>query len=112
MPRTSFPDSQECDRFKGALRLYYTKREVLDYNHKQLRDLGLPVKKIKAVHTGVGAAKADSDVAEGLHAEVDMARCESHVDEEPVGRSGPCLLVSLQCPLVHLLGLSSLPWSA
>ena len=73
MPRTSFPDSQECDRFKDALRLYYTKREVLEYNHKQLRDLGLPVKKINAIHTGVGAAKACSDVAEGLHAEVDMA---------------------------------------
>jgi ATP-dependent DNA helicase PIF1 len=55
------------------LRLYYTVQEVLDYNHKQLRDIGLPVKKIRADHTGVDAAKASSDVAERLHAEVDIA---------------------------------------
>ena len=54
-------------------RLYYTIQEVLDYNHKQLRDLGLPVKKVRADHTGVEAAKASSDVAEGLHTEVDIA---------------------------------------
>jgi ATP-dependent DNA helicase PIF1 len=65
--------SNECDKFEDALRLYYTKQEVLDYNHKQLRDLGLPVKKVRADHTGVEAAKASSDIAEGLHTEVDIA---------------------------------------
>jgi len=65
--------TNECDKFEDALRLYYTIQEVLDYNHKQLRDLGLPVKKVRADHTGVEAAKASSDVAKRLHAEVDIA---------------------------------------
>jgi ATP-dependent exoDNAse (exonuclease V) alpha subunit len=58
--------------FDNALRLYFTKDEVKNYNHDRIRDCNQPVKKLKAHHTGSQAEKASSDEAEGLDLELDI----------------------------------------
>lgn len=58
----------EIDSFADALRLYGKKRDVNEYNHVKMRDLGIPVRQLKAVHTGgADAEKADWEKAGNLH---------------------------------------------
>jgi ATP-dependent exoDNAse (exonuclease V) alpha subunit len=53
--------------FDNALRVYGKKNDVNAYNHNKMRDLGVPVKQIKALHTGIGAENANWDQGGNLH---------------------------------------------
>jgi ATP-dependent DNA helicase PIF1 len=57
----------EIATFDNALRIYGKKKDVNAYNHEKMRDLGVPVKQIKAQHTGTGAAEADWEKGGNLH---------------------------------------------
>lgn len=59
---------EEIPRFADALRVYFTKADVRQFNHDRLRDLGRPVLAIAANHEGREAKKAPSDVAGNLDA--------------------------------------------
>ena len=63
----------EVSRFDAALRIYPTKAAVREYNHVRLRDLRIPVLRVRASHTGRGAQEADSDQGSNLWAELDLA---------------------------------------
>ena len=54
--------------FSGAIRLYFDKKSVADYNYEKLRENGQAVAKIEAKHSGHGASAAKSDEAGGLEA--------------------------------------------
>ena len=56
------------DEFKDAIRLYFDKKSVAEYNYQKLLERGQPVAKIKAKHSGHGASAATSDEAGGLEA--------------------------------------------
>lgn len=63
----------EVEGFDQALRLYFTKDEVRDFNYRQLEVSGQPVKRIKAVHEPAIASKAHSDDADNLDGEFNVA---------------------------------------
>ena len=44
------------DQFTDAVRLYFDKKSVADYNYTKLLELGQPVAKIQAKHSGCGAS--------------------------------------------------------
>ncbi|CAG8536702.1 15388_t:CDS:2 [Cetraspora pellucida] len=52
--------------FENAIRLFTKWEKVHEYNLTKLRQLNLPVAKMKAVHTGPNARKASSDITNGL----------------------------------------------
>ena len=56
------------DQFTDAIRLYFDKKSVAEYNYTKLLELGQPVAKIQAKHSGRGASAATSDEAGGLEA--------------------------------------------
>ena len=60
--------------FKDATRLFYSKKEVNKYNGKKLRDLGTPVAKCSAAHSGSNARKATADTAGRLERDLFLAR--------------------------------------
>ena len=60
--------SVPMDQFIDAIRLYFDKKSVAEYNYGKLLQLGQPVAKIQAKHSGHGASAATSDEAGGLDA--------------------------------------------
>ena len=54
------------DKFNDAIRLYFDKKSVAEYNYQKLLENGQPVAKIKAKHSGQGTSAAMSDEAGGL----------------------------------------------
>ena len=56
------------DEFNDAIRLYFDKKSVAEYNYEKLLENGQPVAKIQAKHSGRGANTATSDEAGGLEA--------------------------------------------
>ena len=56
------------DRFTDAIRWYFDKKSVAEYNYTKLLELGQPVAKIQAKHSGRGASAATSEEAGGLEA--------------------------------------------
>ncbi|XP_028418786.1 uncharacterized protein LOC114544315 isoform X2 [Dendronephthya gigantea] len=56
------------DRFSDAIRLYFDKKSVAEYNYEKLLEIGQPLVKIQARHSGRGASAATSDEAGGLEA--------------------------------------------
>ena len=56
------------DQFTDAIRLYFDKKSVAEYNYTKVLELGKPVAKIQAKHSGRGASAATSDEAGGLEA--------------------------------------------
>jgi hypothetical protein len=48
--------------------LYFDKKSVAEYNYEKLLQLGQPVAKIQAKHSGHGASAATSDESGGLDA--------------------------------------------
>jgi hypothetical protein len=56
------------DQFTDAIRLYFDKKSVAEYNYEKLLQLGQPVTKIQAKHSGHGASVATLDEAGGLDA--------------------------------------------
>ena len=49
-----------------AIRLYFDKKSVAEYNYEKLLQIGQPLVKIQARHSGCGARAATSDEAGGL----------------------------------------------
>lgn len=62
----------EVASFDNALRLYFTNREVNEYNHEKLKNCGQPIKKIVAEHSGIGAKTATREKADNLSGEIDL----------------------------------------
>jgi ATP-dependent DNA helicase PIF1 len=56
------------DQFPDAIRLYFDKKSVAEYNYEKLLQLRQPVAKIQAKHSGHGASAATSDEPGGLDA--------------------------------------------
>ena len=56
------------DQFTDAVRLYFDKKSVAEYNYTKLLELGQPVAKKEAKHFGCGASAGTSDEAGGLEA--------------------------------------------
>ncbi len=55
------------EEFSDAVRLFYTKESVAEYNFNKLKTLGTPTARINAVHSSAVAASAKSDDAGGLY---------------------------------------------
>ena len=53
--------------------MYFDKKSVAEYNYEKLLQLGQPVAKIQAKHSGHGASAATSDEAGGLDAVLFLA---------------------------------------
>ena len=62
------------DQFTDAIRLYFDKKSVAEYNYEKLLQIGQPVAKIQAKHSGHGASAATSDDAGGLEAVLFLSR--------------------------------------
>jgi ATP-dependent exoDNAse (exonuclease V) alpha subunit len=60
----------EVATFRNVLRVYFRNAEVQERNYDQLAATQRPVKKILATHTGRNAAKATSEEADNLAAEI------------------------------------------
>ena len=60
--------------FEDATRLFYSKNEVNKHNGKKLRDIGSPVAKCSATHSGQNARKATADTAGGLERDLYLAK--------------------------------------
>jgi hypothetical protein len=56
------------DQFTDAIRLYFAKKSVAQYIYQKLLQLGQPVAKIQAKHSGHGASAGTSDEPGGLDA--------------------------------------------
>ena len=52
--------------FSSVTSIIPNRSDVEEFNINKLRFLNSPIVRINAVYTGVGACKADSDVAKGL----------------------------------------------
>lgn len=64
---------QDISSFASALHLYLTVEAVVEHNVTKLKDSKQPIATIKAIHTGVDAAKASPDDAGGLEAIICIA---------------------------------------
>ena len=64
--------------FKDAIRLFYNKASVAEYNLKQLHSLKTPVARINAIHSCNEAAKISPEHACGLHSVLLLAT-QAHV---------------------------------
>jgi hypothetical protein len=62
------------DQFTDAIRLYFDKKSVAEYNYEKLLEIGQPVAKIQAKHSGRGASAATSDDAGGLESVLFLSR--------------------------------------
>ena len=60
--------------FSAAIRLYFDKKSVAEYNNEKLKSIVQPVRKIQAKHSGHGALAAKSDEARGLDAVVFLSK--------------------------------------
>ena len=61
------PQARNTSDFQDAIRLFYDKASVAEYNLKQLYSLKTPVGKICAIHSSNEASKASPDDAGGLY---------------------------------------------
>ena len=52
--------------FTEAVHLYYDKASVSQYNFQKIQELGTPIARINAIHSGANAATAKADDANGL----------------------------------------------
>lgn len=68
--RTPNNVSPEQDPFTNATRLFPTWDKVDGYNFRKLLERAQPIARIKAINSGQGANKADSDEARGLEPEL------------------------------------------
>ena len=59
--------ANNSDKFKDAIRLFYDKASLAEYNLKQLHNLKTPVARINAIHSHNEAAKASPEDAGSLH---------------------------------------------
>ena len=62
-----------CDDFADAVRLFYDKASVAEYNVHKLHNLQTPVARINAIHSNTAASSANPDDAGGLHPVVFLA---------------------------------------
>ena len=62
------------DQFTDAIRLYFDKKSVAEYNYEKLLEIDQPVAKIQAKHSGHGASAATSDDAGGLEPVLFLSR--------------------------------------
>lgn len=67
------PSKLDCSEFSDAIRLFYDKQSVAEYNLSKLQSLGEPIAKINAVHSNPMAANAKADDAGGLYPVVCLA---------------------------------------
>ena len=65
---------QDISPFSTALHLIPNVEAVVEYNVAQLQASGQPITTIKAVHTGLNAAKAPADDAGGLEAVICLTK--------------------------------------
>ena len=61
------------NEFNDAIRLFYDKQSVAEYNIQKLQSLGVPIAKINAVHSNSTAASAKADEAGGLYPVIFLA---------------------------------------
>ena len=64
------------DEFNDAIRLYFDKKSVAEYNYQKLLENGQPVAKFKANHSGHGASAAISVK------QVDWKQCSSSLPKQ------------------------------
>ena len=67
------PSKVNCSEFSDAIRLFYDKVSVAEYNLTKLKSLGEPIAKINAIHSNPMAANAKPDDAGGLYPVVCLA---------------------------------------
>ena len=60
--------------FSAAIKLYFDKKSVAEYNYEKMKRTGQSVAKIQAKHSGHGASAAKSDEAGGLDAVVFLSK--------------------------------------
>ena len=68
------PNNIDMVEFSAAIRLYFDKKSVAEYNYEKLKSTGQAVAKIQAKHSGHGASAAKSDEAGGLDAVVFLSK--------------------------------------
>ena len=59
--------------FNDAIRLFYDKQTVAEYNIQKLQSLGVPIAKINAMHSNSAAASTKADDAGGLYPTIILA---------------------------------------
>lgn len=60
------PSKVDCSEFADAIRLFYDKQSVAEYNLIKLHSLGNPIAQVQGIHSSATAAHAKSDDAGGL----------------------------------------------
>ena len=65
--------ASNCDDFADAVRLYYDRASVAQYNLDKLLSLGEPITRISAIHSNATAASAKAEDAGGLYPVVFLA---------------------------------------
>ena len=65
--------AKDSDKFDDAVRLFYDKSSVAEYNLTKLHCLKTPIARINAIHSDRSAASASPDDAGGLHPVVFLA---------------------------------------
>lgn len=56
-----------CGDFTDAIRLFYDKASVAEYNLQKLQSLSMPIARINAIHSDTAASSASPNDAGGLH---------------------------------------------
>ena len=69
------PNNVDMVEFSAAIRLYFDKKSVTEYNYEKLKSTGQLVAKIQPKHSGHDASAAKSDEAGGLDAVVSFKEC-------------------------------------
>ena len=64
----------DMSNFSNAIRLFFDRKSVAEYNFEKLRQNQQPIAKIQAKNSGAGASAATSDVAGGLEAVLYLAK--------------------------------------
>ena len=70
--------ADNLEEFNDAIRLFYTKESVANFNYEKLQTLGTPIARINAVHSSPAAASTKPDEAGGLYPVVFLAQ-HAHV---------------------------------
>ncbi len=65
----------EDDEWSDATRLFYRNRDVDDYNHRKLLELGTPIARLVAKNSPAKASRVDSSNAGGLRSTLYLAKC-------------------------------------
>ena len=67
------PSHINLSEFTDAVRLFFDKKSVAEYNYEKLQSLKVPIARISAKHSGPSAQAAKSDDAGGLEPEIFLA---------------------------------------